>query len=92
MGSLIWLLGVIVQVVFWLVLVQFIIAILLNFDVLNPRQPVVMQIYRGISQLLDPLLNPIRRVLPATGGLDFSPLVLLIGLQFIQVLLINNFA
>lgn len=92
MGSIIILVGLIAQVIFWLVLIQFIIGLLVQFDVLNRRQPLVFQIYNGISQLLDPLLNPIRRILPASGGIDFSPMVLLIALYFLQIVLARNFA
>ncbi|MCI4663702.1 MAG: YggT family protein [Neomegalonema sp.] len=86
----------IAQIIFYLVLAQFIISLLLQFEVLNPRQPFVYRLYTGINALLDPLLNPIRRVLPQTGGLDFSPMVLLLGLYVLQMALAtvlrNNFA
>lgn len=41
-----------------------------------------------LSSLCDPLLGPVRRVLPAVGGLDFSPLVLIIGLQALKILIL----
>lgn len=91
MNTLIWLIGTLINIVFFLVLVQLIMGLLIQFEVLNRRQPLVYQIYNGVSQLLDPLLDPIRRVLPPTGGLDFSPLVLLIALQLLQTLLVNCF-
>ena len=91
MQSLISLIGVIAYVIFILVLIQFIINLLLQLDILNRRQPIIMQIYHGINQLLNPLLNPIRRILPRSGAIDLSPLVLLIGLWFLQVVLANNF-
>ncbi len=91
MNTLIWLIGTLINIVFFLVLIQLIMGLLIQFDILNRRQPFVFQIYNGINQLLDPLLEPIRRILPPTGGLDFSPLVLLIGLQLLQVLLVNCF-
>lgn len=87
--TVIQLISVVASVIFWLVLIQFVISILIQFDILNPRQPFVNQVYRGISMVLDPLLAPIRRILPSTGGIDFSPMVLLIGLWFIQQLIAN---
>ncbi|WP_300424376.1 YggT family protein [Thalassolituus sp.] len=45
-----------------------------------------------INQLLDPLMRPIRNVMPDMGGLDLSPLVLILGLQVLEVLLINPMA
>ena len=91
MNTLIWLIGTLINIVFFLVLIQLIMGLLIQFEVLNRRQPLVAQIYNGVSSLLDPLLAPIRRILPPTGGLDFSPLVLLIGLQLLQTLLVNCF-
>lgn len=90
MDSLIQIIGLIAYLIFYLVLIQFIISLLVQFDILNRRQPLVMQIYRGIGAILDPLLNPIRRILPPTGGLDFSPLVLLVLLQILMIVLSNN--
>lgn len=81
---------VVASVIFFLVLIQFVISILIQFDVLNPRQPFVRQVYLGISSLLDPLLAPIRRILPPAAGLDFSPMVLLLGLYFLQIVIRNN--
>ncbi|MEM9726676.1 MAG: YggT family protein [Pseudomonadota bacterium] len=90
MGSLIQIIALLANLVFWLVLIQLIIGLLIQFDVLNRRQPFVMQIYNGIDQLLSPILAPIRRILPPTGGIDFSPLVLLLGLQILIIVLNNN--
>ncbi|MEL6278407.1 MAG: YggT family protein [Pseudomonadota bacterium] len=91
MNTLIWLVGAVAQIIFYLVLIQLVIGLLIQFDVLNRRQQFVWQIYNGINQLLDPLLAPIRRILPPAGGMDFSPLVLLLGLWALQTLLVNCF-
>lgn len=90
MGSLIAIVALIANAIFWLVLIQLIIGLLVQFEVLRRPHPIVFQVYNGINKLLDPLLNPIRKVLPPAGGLDFSPLVLLIGLQVIMIVLQNN--
>lgn len=62
----------------WIVLVHIIMSWLINFQVLNLRQPIVSQIWYGLSQLLDPIYGRLRRVLPATGGIDFAPLIVLL--------------
>ena len=51
---------------------------LINFQVLNTRQPLVYQIWSGLNQLLEPMYRPIRNILPNTGTLDLAPLVALI--------------
>jgi YggT family protein len=63
---------------------------LINFQVLNLRQPLVWQIWNGLSRMLEPLYTPVRRILPNTGGLDLAPLVVFIGIIILQRALINN--
>jgi YggT family protein len=63
---------------------------LLAFNVLNPRQQFVQQIWGGLSRLLEPLYSPIRRVLPPMGGLDLAPLVALIAIYALEIILVNN--
>lgn len=72
-----------VQVLQTLILVQFVLALLINFNVVNMSNDFVAAIWRALTALLDPLLAPIRRIMPNTGAIDFSPMVLLIGLSLI---------
>lgn len=69
---------------------HFIMSWLLAFQVLNARQPFVQQVWGGLSRLLEPLYRPVRRVLPAMGGLDLAPLVVLIGIYAIEIVIRNN--
>ncbi|MGB3378494.1 MAG: YggT family protein [Allopontixanthobacter sediminis] len=78
-----------VNVLVMLIIVQFIIGLLFAFNVINPSNEFLRQIYNSINSLLEPVLNPIRRILPATGAIDFSPLVLIIGLQIIMRILLE---
>ena len=55
-------------------------AVILSWVQLRHDNPVVQL----VNRLTEPLLQPIRRVLPAMGGLDFSPMVLLVGLQILK--------
>ncbi|MEM6593238.1 MAG: YggT family protein [Pseudomonadota bacterium] len=66
------------------IFIYFIMSWLLSFQVLNLRQPLVAQIWNGLSMLLEPLFHPIRNILPATGGLDFSPLVVLLIILMLE--------
>ncbi len=69
------------------IFIYFIMSWLLSFQVLNLRQPLVAQIWNGLTMLLEPLFRPIRNILPATGGLDFSPLVVLLIILMLERLL-----
>jgi len=71
-------LSIIANVIIMLVIVQFIISLLFAFNVVNSRNDFLIQIFRSINALLDPLLRPIRRLMPDTGAIDFSPLVLIV--------------
>jgi len=86
-GLIIDVIGMLINVIVMLVIIQFIIGLLFAFNVINARNEFLWQIYNSINSLLEPVLAPIRKILPATGAIDFSPLVLIIGLQiFMRVL------
>jgi len=68
----------------WIILIHIIMSWLINFQVLNLRQPLVAQIWQGLNQILEPLYSRIRRMLPATGGIDFAPLIVIIVVFFLQ--------
>ncbi len=73
--------------IIYLVIIQFVIGLLFAFNVVSPGNQFLTQVYNSINSLLDPLLRPIRRILPATGAIDFSPLVLIIGLNILIFIL-----
>jgi len=90
MQSLIDILSMVVGVVWYVVIVHIVMSWLINFEVLNLRQPLVSQIWHGLNRLLEPLYSRIRSFLPPMGGLDFAPLIVLIGLMAIRIVLANN--
>ena len=71
-----------------LIIIQFIIGLLFAFNVVG-RNEFLMSVYDAINRLLDPILRPIRNLMPNTGAIDFSPLVLIIVLQIILIVLRN---
>ena len=79
--------GIVASALQMLVIIWFIIGLLFAFNVVDQRNELLRQIDYSLRRLLDPLLNPIRRVLPETGAVDFSPLVLLILIQVVYVIL-----
>mgnify|MGYP002779925506 CR=1 FL=1 len=76
-------LAMITNVIVMLVIIQFIIGLLFAFNVVNSSNDFLQQVYRSINALMEPILAPIRRILPNTGAIDFSPLVLIIVLQIL---------
>ncbi|MFD0859307.1 YggT family protein [Roseovarius aquimarinus] len=71
-------LQLILSVVYFVMIVHIIMSWLINFQVLNLRQPIVAQIWEGLNRLLEPIYQPIRNILPDTRPLDLAPLVALI--------------
>ena len=87
MFALIQIIGLITNVIVMLVIVQFVIGLLFSFNVVNASNQFMVQVYRSINALLEPVLGPIRRVMPDTGAIDFSPLVLILLLQILLIIL-----
>ncbi|NOD33200.1 MULTISPECIES: YggT family protein [unclassified Ruegeria] len=90
MLSLIQILLLILDVVWFIILAHVIMSWLINFQVLNLHQQLVAQIWYGLNRILEPIYGPIRRILPNMGGLDLTPLVVLIGVYALRIILINN--
>lgn len=82
-------LSLLISVVSTLVIVQFILGLLIAFNVVNMSNQFVAAIWTALNALLQPLLAPIRRMMPNTGSIDFSPMVLIIGLQILQIIVGN---
>ena len=91
MTSLYQILMLILNVTQFIILAHVIMSWLINFQVLNIRQPLVSQIWYGLERLLEPLYAPIRRLLPPMG-LDLAPLIVLIAIYALQIILRNNIA
>ncbi len=90
MTSLLEVLLMIVNIAWFIVIVHVIMSWLINFQVLNLRQPLVAQIWYGLNRLLEPVYGRIRQFLPDMGGIDLAPLIFLVALYAAQRVLINN--
>ncbi len=93
MNNIIDILSLLLDVAFFIMIVHIIMSWLINFQVLNLRQPFVFQLWSGLNRLLEPIYEPIRRFLPDTRPLELAPLgafiiiiilrdILLPGLRF----------
>lgn len=91
MNSIGQILLLLLDVALWIVIAHVIMSWLINFQVLNLRQPLVASLWDGLNRLLEPVYGRIRRLLPPTGGLDLAPLVVLLGIYVLRILIVNNF-
>ena len=75
------------SVVMWIIIIQVILSWLFAFNVLNPSSGGVRAFTVALERVTAPVYRPIRRMLPDFGGIDFSPLVVLILIQVLKKLL-----
>ncbi|MBM3506885.1 MAG: YggT family protein [Alphaproteobacteria bacterium] len=87
MGSLFWLIDTILTLFIWALIISAIMSWLVAFGVLNMHNRVVYMIGDFFHRITEPALAPIRRVLPNLGGVDISPLVLILLLIFARRLI-----
>jgi YggT family protein len=76
----------------YVVIAAVILSWLIGFNVINAHNPFVRSLWQAVTAVTDPVLKPIRRMLPNMGGLDLSPIVLLLGCLFIQSVIFPNIA
>lgn len=80
----------ILGVIRFFVIAHFIMSWLLRFEVLNIRQEFVGQVWYGLERVLEPIYSRVRRFMPDLGGVDLSPIVVLVGIEILRIFLINN--
>ena len=75
------------NVLVWIIIIQAVLSWLVAFNVINTHNDFVRSFLAALNRMTEPLYRPVRRVLPDFGGIDFSPLVVLIIIKCIQILL-----
>ena len=89
--AIVWFVNTIIQLMIWFIIAQAILSWLFAFDVINHRNRFVNQLSRFLDAVTAPLLEPFRRIIPTLGGIDVSPIVVLLLLNFARILF-NNMA
>src|SRR5579875_2067748 len=84
MNPFLWLVDTIITIYIWLLIASAVLSWLIAFNVVNTRNPIVHSIGDFLYRVTEPLLRPIRNVLPNLGGIDVSPVILIIALLFIE--------
>ena len=75
---------ILLNVAWWIIIVQAILSWLIAFNVINTSNDIVRSIWIALDKLTEPLYRPIRRVMPDLGALDLSPMVVLIIIIILQ--------
>jgi YggT family protein len=84
MNPFLWLIDTIITIYIWLLIASAVLSWLIAFNVVNVRNPIVANIGEFLYRLTEPLLRPIRNMLPNLGGIDISPVILILGLLFLE--------
>ena len=72
------------SLLFWIFVAYMIFSWLIAFNIVNLRNQAMAQIYGIIRRICDPILDPIRKIIPPIGGLDMAFLVVVLGLSWVQ--------
>ena len=87
MTSLLWLISTVINLYVWCIILSAIMSWLIAFNVVNTQNRIVYIIGDTLHRITDPLLRRIRRFMPNLGGIDVSPIILILILFFIRSLL-----
>jgi YggT family protein len=90
-GALADVLLLILQLYTYVLIAMVIASWLVGFGVINTYNPVARTVLRVLHALTEPVLGPIRRILPPIGGLDLSPLIALLIVFFLERLIVRTF-
>ena len=87
MMSLLLLIDSIISLYIWSLVAYVVASWLIAFNIINPWQPTIRLILTSLNRIHEPLMSRIRAVLPNLGGIDISPIILLLAIQFLRNLL-----
>lgn len=76
-----------IQLYIWVLIIWTVLSMLISFEIVNRHQQLVWRIEYALNKLVEPALRPIRKYMPDLGGIDLSPVVLILGLNFLDSLL-----
>jgi YggT family protein len=82
--------AMLLNLVWWVFLIMIIMSWLISFNVINTRNQFVASVWRILNQVTDPILRPIRRIIPPLGGLDLSPIIVFVIIFFLQSFIAND--
>ena len=84
--------NLVINLYIWIIIAGAIMSWLIAFNVINPYNQFVRSLWMGLNALTEPALRPIRRFLPDLGGVDISPMVLILICWFVQIVVLPNLA
>jgi YggT family protein len=90
MISVIQILYILLNLVWWIIVIQAIMSWLIAFNVINTHNDFVRSIWTALDKMTEPLYRPIRKIMPDFGALDLSPMVVLLVLYILMNVVLPN--
>lgn len=87
MYSLLWLIDTVINLYIWVLIISAVMSWLIAFNVVNTSNRAIYMIADFLYRVTEPALRPIRRIIPSLGGVDISPVILILLLAFLRRLI-----
>lgn len=91
MNPIVYLITLVLNLYTWVLIIWIVLSWLISFNVVNRYNPFVARVSDVLYRLTEPVLRPIRRVIPPVAGIDFAPIALFIGIEVIRYTLFYYF-
>lgn len=75
------------DIFFWVIIIQVVLSWLIAFDVINAKNPQAQNLIRLITRVTDPVYTPLRKYIPSIGGIDITPIIIIVGIRVLQHLI-----
>jgi len=75
----------------WIIIIQVVLSWLIAFEVINVKNPQAQNLIRLLHKITDPVYKPLRKFIPAIGGIDVTPIIIIFGISILQKLIVQTF-
>lgn len=79
------------DIYFWIIIISVVSSWLIAFDVINVRNPQAANLMRLLGKVTDPVFAPLRKIIPAIGGIDLTPIIVIFGIQILKQIIVRLF-
>ena len=89
MGLLAYLISLAFDIYIGIIIIQIVVSWLIIFDVINVNNPKAQNLIRLLNKATDPVYKPLRKFIPPIGGIDITPIIVILGLSFLKSVILN---
>lgn len=91
MGAIISLLSLAITVYIWIIIIQVLVHWLIIFELINADNPQARKLLDLLKKVTDPVYQPLRKFIPPIGGIDITPIIVILGLSFLQNIIVSTY-